>query len=267
MRGVIKILKALWQYRAFILGLVARDFRAKYLNSVLGSLWAILNPLAQILVYTLIFSQIMQAKLPGIDDTLGYSVYLVAGLLGWQFFAEVLGRMQNIFLEQSNLLTKANFPRTSLPLYVVLSASINYVILMLIFIGFLIITGRAPNISIIGIIPLLIIQQTFAIGLGIFLATLNVFFRDIAHGMGIVLQFWFWLTPIVYPVQIVPEKLNWILEINPMTWIIQGYQNIFLYGSWPIWEEGTVIITIAGLFLILGYFTFVKLDKEMVDEL
>lgn len=257
----------MWQYRAFVFGLVARDFRSKYLNSVLGSAWAILNPLAQILVYTLVFSQIMQAKLPGIDDTLGYSIYLVAGLLGWQFFAEVLGRLQNIFIDQSNLLTKANFPRTSLPLYVVLSASINYVILMFIFIGFLIITGRAPDITIVAIIPLLIIQQTFAIGLGIFLATLNVFFRDIGHGTGIVLQFWFWLTPIVYPAQIVPEQFNWIITINPMTWVVQGYQNIFLYGEWPVWQDGSVIAVLAGIFVILGYFTFVKLDKEMVDEL
>lgn len=209
----------------------------------------------------------MQAKLPGIDDTLGYSIYLVAGLLGWQFFAEVLGRLQNIFIDQSNLLTKANFPRTSLPLYVVLSASINYMILMFIFIGFLIITGRAPDITIVAIIPLLLLQQTFAIGLGIFLATLNVFFRDIGHATGIVLQFWFWLTPIVYPAQIVPEQFSWVITINPMTWVIQGYQNIFLYGTWPVWQEGAVIAVLAGVFLILGYFTFVKLDKEMVDEL
>lgn len=209
----------------------------------------------------------MQAKLPGVDDTLGYSIYLIAGLLHWQFFTEVLGRTQNIFLEHATLLKKVSFPRTSLPVYIFLSAGINYVILLLIFLGFLIIAGRLPNSTIISIIPLLIIQQGFALGLGVFLGTLNVFFRDVGHAMGIILQFWFWLTPIVYPAQIIPEDLKLISTLNPMTSVIQGYQHIFLYGYWPTWRSLSPMLFISSVCLLIGYYTFKKLDKEMVDEL
>lgn len=247
--------------------MVARDFRAAYINSLFGSFWAFLYPLAQILVYTIIFSQVMQTKLPGIEDTLGYSIYLVSGLLGWIFFSEVLTRMQNVFLNHANLLKKATFPRSSLPIYVLLSSSIYFIIFFLIFIIFLLIIGRTPNITIISMIPLLVIQQCFAIGLGVFLATLNVFFRDIGHVMNIGIQFWFWLTPIVYPSSIIPDRYDWIMDINPMTWIIQSYQSIFLYGNWPQWNHGIYIITLAVVTIILGYLTFVKLDNEMVDEL
>lgn len=257
----------MWRYRAFILGLVSRDFRSRYLNSILGAAWSVLNPLAQILIYTLIFSQVMRARLPNLDDTLGYSIYVCAGILPWQYFTEVLTRCQNVFLEQANILKKVSFPRTSLPLYVFLSAGINYGILLLLFIGFLVIVGRLPGLSFLSLFLLLALQQAFAVGLGIFLGTLHVFFRDVGYVLGVILQFWFWLTPIVYPLEIVPEKLRWILYLNPMTGLLQGYQGIFLHGAWPVWERILPVSLFAAFFLFLGYFTFVKLDKEMVDEL
>ncbi|MFC3771467.1 ABC transporter permease [Paenibacillus sp. GCM10012303] len=247
--------------------MVVRDFKTKYLNTVFGSLWAILNPLAQILIYTLIFSQVMKAKLPAIEDDLGYSIYLIAGIVSWQFFSEVLNRTQTIFLEQANLIKKVNFPRISLPLFVVISAAINYMILMALFILFLFLSHREPAISFISLVPLLILQQCIACGLGIFFATLNVFFRDIGHSMSVVLQFWFWLTPIVYPIEIIPQQLRWILDLNPLSVIIRSTQDIFLYGFWPVWERLIPVTAFSILCLLLGYFVFRKLNKELVDEL
>src|SRR3546814_999156 len=118
-------LRALWSYRGFILGSVKREFQSKYRNSLLGAAWTVLNPLAMILVYTVIFSQIMRAKLPGIDSTFAYSIYLCAGLLTWGLFAEIVGRSQNVFLEHANLLKKLSFPRLCLPVTLVLSSLVN----------------------------------------------------------------------------------------------------------------------------------------------
>ena len=259
--------RALWQYRSFILGLVARDFRIRYMNSYLGSLWAILNPIAQILVYTLIFSQVMKTRLPGIDNAFAYSIYLCAGIFNWLYLSEVLTRMQTIFIEHSELLKKANFPRTSLPLFVLLSSSINYSIMMGLYIIFLIIVGQFSGWSILAMIPLLLLQQCFAVGLGTLLATLNVFFRDVGHFMGVILQFWFWLTPIVYPRDIVPERFVWIQDINPLSWLMRSYQDIFLLGGWPHWSDGWLMFGLAAGSILLGYISFKRLNREMVDEL
>ncbi len=237
------------------------------MNSVLGAIWSILNPLAQILVYTLIFSQVMRAKLPGLDDTLAYSIYICSGIITWQFFSEVLLRSINIFIEQGGLLKKASFPRSSLPVYVFLSGGINFLIIFMLFLIFLLVTDRLPGLSIIALFPLVIIQISLAVGLGIFLGTLNVFFRDVGQAMGIILQFWFWLTPIVYPFKVIPEKFVSLLYFNPLFPIVRSYQEIFLNNSWPDWGAMLPAIGLAFLFLVLGYLTFTKLDKEMVDEL
>jgi lipopolysaccharide transport system permease protein len=108
---MLSIFKALWAYRGFILGSMKREFQSKYRNSLLGAAWTVINPLAMIIVYTVIFSQIMRAKLPGIDTTFAYSIYLCAGVLTWGLFAEIVGRGQNVFLENANLLKKLSFPR------------------------------------------------------------------------------------------------------------------------------------------------------------
>lgn len=264
---MVIILRALWHYKGFVFGLVQRDFSSRYLNSILGSLWSILNPLANILVYTLIFSQVMRSRLPGIDDTLAYSIYLCAGLLPWNYFSETLLRMQNVFIDQGNLLKKVSFPRSALPLYILISSTINFLIIYALFIGFLLIVGKFPGDYIFGIIPLLVLQQCFAVGVGIFVATLNVFFRDVGHVIGVIMQFWFWFTPIVYSLQTIPESFKSIFQLNVMGNVIRGYQDIFLYNRWPEWSSLYIMIIITCFFLIVGYLTFKKLDREMVDEL
>lgn len=129
---MVSIIRSIWNYKNFILGMVKRDFQSRYLNSTLGLVWAIVNPLALILVYTLIFTQIMQAKLPEIESQWAYSIYLCAGVLPWNYFVESIQRMQNLFFEQSNLIKKLNFPKITLPVYILISSTINFVISMLI---------------------------------------------------------------------------------------------------------------------------------------
>ena len=260
-------LKALWAYRGFVLGMVARDFRGRYLGSVLGASWAALNPLAQILIYTLIFSQVMQAKLPNVQDVLGYSLYLCAGMLTWGYFVEVLLRSQGVFLEQANMLKKVSFPRVTLPSYVFLSASVNFSIIWGLFLGFLLISGRWPGWVLVALMPLLLIQQVLAVGLGLVLGVTNVFFRDVAQAVGVSLQFWFWLTPIVYPLSAVPEVVRHLITWNPMYPLITSYQRIIVEHQWPVWSELWPVCVLAAGIAMASESVFRHLAGAMVDEL
>ena len=261
------MLKPLWAYRGFILGSVKREFQSKYRNSLLGAAWTVINPLAMIIVYTVIFSQIMRAKLPGIDSTFAYSIYLCAGVLTWGLFAEITGRAQNMFLEHANLLKKLSFPKLCLPVVVVASAGLNFAIIFSLFTAFLIISGNFPGWAYLALLPVLAIQIVFAIGLGMVLGVLNVFFRDVGQLFGVVLQFWFWLTPIVYPITILPKSVQPLIALNPMASLMAAYQNILVIGQWPDWVSLWPVTLLAVLLCVWGMRLFRKNAGEMVDEL
>ena len=264
---LIDLLKGVWAYRGFILGSVKREFQSKYRNSLLGALWTVLNPLAMILVYTVVFSQVMQAKLPGVASSYGYSIYLCAGVLTWGLFAEIVGRGQNVFLDNANLLKKLTFPRICLPVITVLSASLNFAIIFLLFTVFLVLSGQFPGLVFLAVLPVLALQIIFATGLGMSLGVLNVFFRDVGQFFGIVLQFWFWFTPIVYPLKAVHEGMRGVLELNPMTPVIAAYQGILVGGLWPNWYSLVPTALLGLLLCVLGMHLFRKHAAEMVDEL
>ncbi len=262
-----QLLRALWAYRGFILGSVKREFQSKYRNSMLGAAWTVLNPLAMIVVYTVIFAEVMKAKLPGVDNTFGYSIYLCAGLLTWGFFAEIVGRALNVFIDNANMLKKIAFPRMCLPVVIVLGASINFGIIFALFLAFLVISGSFPGSAILAVIPLLLILALLAIGLGVTLGVLNVFFRDVGQFFGIFLTFWFWLTPIVYAPAGVPEGIRSVLELNPMYPLMQGFQQIFVHGTTPDWARLWLVALLAVLSCVLGLYLFRRHAGEMVDEL
>ena len=261
------MIKGIWTYRGFIVGSVKREFQSKYRNSMLGATWTVLHPLAMIIVYTVIFSQIMRAKLPGADSTYSYGIYLCAGLLTWGFFAEITVRCQNIFIESANLLKKLSFPRICLPIIVILGAGLNFSIIFGLFILFLIISGNFPGWACLAVLPVLAVQIVFSIGLGIILGVLNVFFRDVGQFFSIVLQFWFWFTPIVYPLTILPEEIRPFMFLNPMAPLVNAYQMITVNGQWPRWETLIPVVFIGVTLCLLGMHLFRKRAGEMVDEL
>lgn len=260
-------LRALWMYRGFVIGSVRREFQAKYANAILGTLWSLLNPLAMIIVYTVIFTEVMRSKLPGSDSTLAYSIYLCSGILTWGLFAEIVGRAQNMFFENANLIKKISFPRLCLPLIVVLSALLNFAIVWGLFTAFLVISGNFPGVVYFAILPVLLIQVMLAIGLGIVVGVLNVFFRDVGQFTTIAMQFWFWLTPIVYPVTILPEEVRGVVDWNPMAAIVGAYQNILVRGQAPDFYSLLPALVIALGLVALGFGLFRKRSGEMVDEL
>ena len=261
------ITKGIWTYRSFILGSVKREFQSKYRNSLLGGIWTVLNPLAMILVYTVVFAQVMRTKLPGMDATFSYSIYLCAGTFAWGLFAEITNRTQNVFIDNANLLKKLTFPRLCLPVIIVLNAGVNFFIVFSLFTMFLVISGNFPGWPYLAIFPLLAILILFAIGLGVLLGVLNVFFRDVGQFFGIFLQFWFWLTPIVYPANIIPEKIRSLMWVNPMLPLVEGFQVIFVQGQWPNWSSLWFVTLLAILFCALALRLFRKNSADMVDEL
>jgi lipopolysaccharide transport system permease protein len=263
----MSMMSSMWAYRSFIFGSVKREFQSRYRNSMLGAAWTVINPLAMIVVYTLIFTQIMRAKLPGIDSQYAYSIYLCTGVLVWGYFAEILTRAQNVFIENANLIKKINFPRLCLPIVIVANATLNFVIIFGLFTLFLILSGSFPGFVYFAMIPLLIVQVAFSIGLGITLGVLNVFFRDVGQFFSVVIQFWFWLTPIVYPITILPEAVRAYLVYNPMLNLMVGYQDIIVAQRLPDWESMWPITLLAFGFCVFGMMIFRKRSGEMVDEL
>jgi lipopolysaccharide transport system permease protein len=260
-------LSQIWQYRSFIFGAVYREFAVRYSNSLLGASWAFLQPLALILVYTLVFSQVMRTKLPGLGDSFAYSIYLCAGVLTWGFFSETITRLINLFIDNALWLKKLRFPRQCLVIIAVLCTGTNFVIIFSLFIIFLIFSNHFPGWIFFQIIALLGIQLLFSIGLGVSLAILNVFFRDVGQLFSIVLQFWFWLTPIVYPISILPPYAQELVRLNPMTNLILAYQDIFVYGRAPHWPELIPLLVISLALCVLASSLFRKHAGDILDEL
>lgn len=260
-------LSQLWQYRRFILGSVAREFRSRYTRTVFGAVWLLIAPFAMILVYTIIFSQIMQARLPGSQEPFAYSVYLCSGLLPWQWFTELLSRNVSVFVDHGGLIRKSNFPRLALPVIAFISSAFNFALVAGLFLIFLLILGRWPGWGIVSLIPLILLQSAFATGLGITLGVLNVFFRDVAQAVGILLQFWFWLTPIVYPVTTLPQWVREVLAWNPVLPLFESYHKVLLSHEQPQWEAlvGITAITLASLLLAMWIYRAAR--SELVDEL
>ncbi|MDX1501859.1 MAG: ABC transporter permease [Thermoanaerobaculia bacterium] len=267
--GPLGMAQALWVYRRFVIGMVGRQFLSRYRGSLLGGSWAVLGPMAMIAIYLLVFSAVMRGKLPGAmpDDSLSYGLFLCTGILVWTFFAEVVGGCQTVFVEYGNLLKKMAFPRITLPVIVLAGAALNFLFVAVIFVLVLLALGRFPGAAIVAFLPLLLVQQGFAVGLGILLGTLHVFFRDIGQLWAVLINLWFWSTPIVYPLGILPEGAREVIAWNPLTPLFLAYQRIVLEGVWPGWEQMRYPALMAAALLALGLFAFRRLSPEMVDEL
>ena len=259
---------SIWQYRQFIYSCVKREFQAKYKGSLFGMAWAVFHPLAIIFVYTVVFSQIMRNRLVGMTDVpYAYSLYLCSGVLTWGLFTETLTRCVNVFLEHANLMKKVFFPRICLPVINTLSSFLNFSIAFFLFLVFLVIIGRFPITVFWSFFIVLIVQTAFSVTLGVGLGVLNVFFRDIGQFLAMILQFWFWFTPVVYPRSIIPDRLQWLMDLNPMYHIISSYQNIFVYNTLPNFKWLALIAVLSILLGVWALHLYRKHVGELVDEL
>ncbi|WP_349616748.1 ABC transporter permease [Azotobacter salinestris] len=261
------MLRSLWSYRGFVVSSIRNEFAARFARSHLGGLWMIIHPLTQVAIYALILSNVLAAKLPGIESQYAYALYLMAGMLGWSLFAEVVGRCLTLFIDQGNLMKKMRFPRITLPVIVIGSSLLNNQLLLMAVLVVFALLGQPPSLQMFWLIPLTLTVVALATGLGLILGVLNVFVRDIGQVVPIVLQIWFWFTPIVYPVGIIPEELKGMMDINPMYPIIDAYHSILVYGSAPDLQQTGITTLMALALMLLGLFMFRRAAPEMVDAL
>lgn len=252
---------------SLILELTKRDFTERYTGSILGVGWSLIWPLVSILIYIVIFSKIMSARLPGNTGIYSYGIYLVAGLVPWTAFANTVLRSSTLYLDKKHVISKINISLIRLPVYVVLSESVTFLITMAIFFIFLTYTNTPFSKTLIFLPFLYIVQQIFAYALGFFIAMFTVFLRDLKEVTGIILQLWFWFTPIVYVGSILPDFAKKLLIYNPAYLFVQGYHNIFVYQKMPD-INSLLILTVSGhLLLMAGFVIYRKLEKDIRDFL
>jgi lipopolysaccharide transport system permease protein len=212
-----------------------------------------------------VFGSLMGARLPGISSVWGYGIYLVAGLIPWTAFANTVTRASTVFLDKKNIINKIHVDLSTFPLFIVISESITFVVTIAIFLVILILSG-VPLSGYLILIPVLyLIQQVFAYALGFFLAMFVIFIRDLKEVVALGFQIWFWFTPIVYVWEILPGYAQSILIWNPMNAVISGYHDIFVLQKMPSFIYLSLIITVSIILIVLDYFFFRKLEKDIRD--
>lgn len=257
----MNIAKDLYKYRELLKTNIKKDVGGKYKHSVLGVLWSFINPLLQIAVYALVFQVILKSNIEN------YTVYLCCGLIPWQYFLAVVLRGAAVIVDNANIIKKVYFPREILPISVVTSEGVNFLISTIIILGFVIFGGVGLSWNILWYFLIVAIQFVVSIGVALIVSSITVYFRDLLHLLGILMQLLFYATPIVYSISSVPEGLQWIIRINPMSYLIEGYRNIF-YNKMPPDFQGLLIAFGMGVVLcIAGYFIFKKLEKRFAEEL
>ncbi|MEE4362766.1 MAG: ABC transporter permease [Desulfotignum sp.] len=261
------MLKEVWTRRDFMWSSVKREFAARWTGTQFGPFWLLAQPLATILIFTVIFVNIMRPGMPAHDSKFAYSIYLCAGILTFNLFAEMLGRSVVIFVDNANLLKKIYFPKLCLPIIVMVSSLLNFAVTMSLFSCFLLIARVFPGWVVLAVLPVLAVQVVFTMGLGMFLACINVFYRDVQQAVQVLVQFWFWLTPIVYIPATLPDWVGELLCWNPLFPLIQAYQGIFLEQAVPDWASLVYPGLLGVFFALLGIFAFYRLQGEIVDAL
>ena len=257
----MSLFKNLYNYRELLKTSVKKEIRSKYKNSFLGVVWSFLNPLLQIMVYAIIFSLILKNKQEH------YAVFLCAGIIPWTFFSIAINKSAFTIIENGNIIKKVYFPREIIPISVVVAEAINFLISTIIILGFVIIGGIGITKYLLFYPIILIAQYLVITSISFVVSSICVYFRDLQHFIGIILQLLFYATPIVYSQDSIPHEYQWILKINPMTYIINSYRDIFYYQKSIEVIPIIVLIFIGSVACYIGYKIFNKLQRGFAEQL
>ncbi len=261
-REMINGMKELYDYREMIASLIKRELRGKYKASVLGFLWTLMNPLLQMLVYILVFSFILKS---GIEN---FPIFLFVGLVPWNFFSISVTSGATCVVNQENLIKKIYFPRIILPISYVTSMFINMLLTFIVIFVVLIFSGYGLNFAALLFLPIvMIIEYILALGICMLTSALAVYFRDLEYIMGIITMAWMYLTPILYTADIVPDSIKTVFNLNPMTPIIEAYQQILYYKQTPYVDTLVQAAIIGIAALVIGCLGFGKMQRKFVEEL
>lgn len=257
----MKIFKELYNYRELLKTNIKKEIRGKYKGSWLGILWTFLNPLLMLAVYSFVFPYILRVNVEN------YTIFMIVALIPWNFFTTAIQTGTGSVVANGNILKKVYFPREIIPISITTSQLVNFLITCIIMFIFIIFSGVGFSYHII-IFPLLVlIQYIITLAFTFVLSALTVFVRDIDHFVSVVLMLGFYATPIVYQANMLPEKFQWALKINPMAQIVEAYRAILYYHRMPDWKMLGIWSILSVVLLVLGYMIFKKLEKSFVEEL
>lgn len=258
----MKRIREIYNYREMINGLVRKDLRGRYKGSVLGFAWTFINPLLQLIVYTMVFSVIMRA---GIED---YYVFLFVALVPWIFFSASITGGSSSVLASGDMVKKIYFPREVLPIAYVTSAFVNMVLSFVVVLVVLLVTGYGVNFVALLYLPIImIVEYLLALGIALISSACTVYLRDLEYILGIISMAWQFLTPVMYASDMVPEQLLPIWNLNPMKSVIEAYRDILYYQQAPQLSTLLVAVLLGVGFLIIGAIVFDKLQKGFAEEL
>lgn len=245
-----------------VASLVKRDLKSRYKGSVLGFLWMFLNPLLQLAVYTVVFSTIMRM---GIDK---FYLFLFVALVPWLFFSTCLSAGTTVIFSEQDMVKKIYFPREVLPIAFTISQFVNMLLSFLVIFAVLIISGIRLNPQALFFLPLvMLVEFVMALGVTYLVSALNVYFRDLEHILGILSMAWMYLTPILYPMDMVPQQYVGLFTLNPMTSITVAYRDILYYGQVPHMNTLFHALAMGVLVLAIGQVVFGRLQRHFVEEL
>ena len=265
--AIVGHLAELWRYRDLLATLTAHRIKVRYKQSVLGMAWAVLQPLALMLIYTVIFSLI--ARMP--SEGAPYAVFAYTALLPWTTFATALGNATNGLVGHAGLITKVYFPREILPLSYVIAAVADFLIAGVVLGGLLIYyrIGLTPNA--LWVLPIMLTMMLFVLAVGLFLSALQVRFRDVGFGLPLLIQLWMFATPVIYPLSVVmesarvPAAAKFAYNLNPMVGIVENFRRVILQGTPPDGRSLGLAVGVSLVLLPLTYAYFKRTEATMAD--
>ena len=253
--------KELWEYRELLYFLIWRDIKVRYKQTVLGALWAILQPLLTMIVFSLIFGQL--AKLP--SDDIAYPIFTFTALLPWQLFAYAISQSGNSLIANQNLITKVYFPRLIIPMSAALSGLVDFGISFLVLLTMMIFY-HIPLTSKMLVLPLFIILAIMtAFAVGLWLSALNVKYRDVRYTIPFLTQLWFFITPVAYTNSLIPDRWRILYALNPMVGVVEGFRWSLLGKSSALGLSFWISVLMVIIFLVTGLFYFRRLEKSFAD--
>ena len=264
----IEFLKNLYKDRHMVMTMAVRELRVRYVGSSFGLLWAVINPLTQVAIYGIIFGVFFNARPNPVYGTDSYFLYLICGLIPWQFFSQAISSTTGVIPANRNLIIKAaGFPSGVLPMVTIISQIMNHLIALFVLIVILLIFKVGLSFYILLVPVYIILMSIFTLGLGWIFSSLNVYMRDVQHIVGLIMTAWFFFTPIFYSTEIIPTKILPVLKLNPMYYVIDGYRYASLAGELPP-IQNLIYLTLISVFVFgLGGMVFRKLKPGFAEVL
>jgi lipopolysaccharide transport system permease protein len=254
-------LRELSQYRDLFAFLVIRDIKVKYKQTVLGGLWAVIQPFFMMVVFTLFFGKL--AKIP--SDGIPYPIFNYTAMIAWTYFSSSINTSSNSIVGSGNLISKVYFPRILIPITSVIAGLLDFALAFIVLLGMMLYYHIYPNLLVLALPVLVILMVLTAGGVGLLLAALNAKYRDIRYTIPFLVQFWMFATPIVYPASMIPERYRMIYALNPMTGVIEGFRSVLL-GRTPFPTEMVLMSAVLSLgFFILGLTYFKQVERYFAD--